>query len=243
MKNFYFSKGSVVKSVEFQKFIDLVTFDQNIVKIEHDIHAIQQEHSAILKKIDQLDQDLAEMKLAAVQARKAVDEKELYMKVLDDKETDMKNKLALISNQKEFKSLQKESLVVNEERVFHEQKLLALWNKLELAQKNFDIFHKDYQDRLQMLLSQKKSYEDQIFQLQKELDTLTHDRVVKQDHIPQEWLNMYVNMKGRVSNPVISVVNEACDACFYSITPRDLQMLRQDKLLQCRDCYRLLYIA
>ena len=231
-----------MKSVEFQKFIDLVTFDQNFVKIERDINKIQSEQFYVHEKIDRLDKDFADMKSAQVQARKVVDEKELYMKVLDEKEAEMKKKLVAISNQKEFKSLQKESLVVNEERMFHEQQLLLLWNKLELAQKNFDIFQKDYQERLQVLTSQKKSLEDQIVQLQKELQSLNDDRIQKQEHVPQEWLDMYVNMKGRVPNPVISVVNEACDACFYSITPRDLQMLRQNKLLQCRDCYRLLYI-
>jgi predicted nucleic acid-binding Zn-ribbon protein len=231
-----------VKSVEFQKFIDLVTFDQNLVKIERDVHKIESELLSVEEKIDRLDKDYADMKSLHVQARKAVDDKELYMKVLDEKESDLKKKLAVISNQKEFKSLQKESLSVNEDRMFHEQQLLSLWNKLEVAQKNFDIFQKDYQERLQILKLQKESIQNEIMKLQTELVSLNHDRENKQDNIPQDWLNMYVNMKGRVPNPVISVVNEACDACFYSITPRDLQMLRQNKLLQCRDCYRLLYM-
>ncbi len=231
-----------MKSVEFQKFIDLVTFDQNLVKIERDVHKIESELLSVEEKIDRLDKDYADMKSLHVQARKAVDDKELYMKVLDEKESDLKKKLAVISNQKEFKSLQKESLSVNEDRMFHEQQLLSLWNKLEVAQKNFDIFQKDYQERLQILKLQKESIQNEIMKLQTELVSLNHDRENKQDNIPQDWLNMYVNMKGRVPNPVISVVNEACDACFYSITPRDLQMLRQNKLLQCRDCYRLLYM-
>src|SRR3989339_1870927 len=102
-----------MKSIEFQTFIDLVTFDQGLVKIERDIKKSQEIQESLLADIQRLQEDFEDIKIAQLQARKDVDAKELYMKVLDEKESELKKKLASISNQKEFKSLEKETLVIN----------------------------------------------------------------------------------------------------------------------------------
>ena len=48
-------------------------------------------------------------------------------------------------------------------------------------------------------------------------------------------------MRGKVSNPVVHVYKDSCSACFYLIASRDLQLLKQNELLPCKDCYRFLY--
>ncbi len=232
-----------MKSIEFQTFIDLVTFDQSLVKTERDIAKSQEIQTSLLCDIERLEQDFADLKSAQLQARKAVDEKELSMKILDVKEADLKNKLASISNQKEYKSLEKETLAVNAQRMEQEQKLLALWNRLDGFNKTYEFKHKLHEEQLAQFNMQVAQSADEIAQLQNQLQALIVQRVEKLKNIPEEWLAMYVNMQGRVCNPVVPVVNDACDACFYSVTAKDLQMLRQNKLLQCKDCYRLLYIA
>lgn len=231
-----------MRSIEFQKFIDLVTFDQSLVKIERDIKKSQEIQIALLADIDRLQADFADVRTAKLQARKVVDEKELYMKVLDDKESELKHKLAAISNQKEYKSLEKETLAVNADRVRHEQDLLGLWNKFEAFEKTYEFKQKLHDEEVAKFTTEVEKIKDEVAAFETELKTLTLQRIAIEQGVPQEWLDMYVNMKGRVSNPVIKVVADSCDACFYSVTARDMQMLKNNKLLQCRDCYRLLYI-
>lgn len=231
-----------MRSIEFQTFIDLVTFDQSLVKIERDIKKSQEIQESLLSDIERLQDDFQDIKLAQLQARKAVDEKELYMKVLDVKESELKAKLQSISNQKEYKSLEKETLGVNAERMKHEQELLVLWNKLDGLEKTYEFKHKLHDEQVAKFTSDVQTIQNEIAALHEQLKHLSEERVNKEKNVPQEWLAMYINMKGRVSNPVVPVVNDACDACFYSVTARDLQLLRNNKLLQCRDCYRLLYI-
>lgn len=231
-----------MRSIEFQKFIDLVTFDQNLVKIERDIKKSQEIQDSLLTDIERLEEDFLDLKSAQLQARKAVDEKELYMKVLDDKENNLKHKLQSVSNQKEYKSLEKESSAINVERINHEQDLVLLWTRLDNFEKNFEFKHKLYNEQVLKFRGEVEKIQNEISSLQEQLQKLTIERIEKEQLVPQEWLNMYVNMKGRVTNPVVQVVNDSCDACFYSVTPRDMQMLRKNKLLQCRDCYRLLYV-
>ncbi len=231
-----------MKSVEFQTFIDLVTFDQNLVKIERDIKKSQETQESLLLDIQRLQDDFEDIKTAKLQARKAVDEKELFMKVLDEKESDLKNKISSVSNQKEYKSLEKETLVVNADRLRHEQELLVLWNKLEGLDKTYELKHALYEEQAAKFHAEVEKIKNEIVELQNQLKDLEIQRLEQQQNVPQEWLDMYVNMKGRVPDPVVPVVNDSCDACFYSVTARDLQSLRNNKLLQCRDCYRLLYI-
>lgn len=231
-----------MRSIEFQTFIDLVTFDQSLVKIERDIKKSQEVQNSLLADIERLQEDFLDIKTAKLQARKAVDEKELYMKVLDGKESELKAKLESISNQKEYKSLEKETLVVNAERMRHEQELLVLWNKLEGLEKTYEFKLKLHEEQAAKFHAEVEKIKNEVAELQAQLETLNTQRIEKQKNVPQEWLDMYVNMKGRVPNPVVPVVNDSCDACFYSVTPRDLQALRKNKLLQCLDCYRLLYV-
>ena len=231
-----------MRSIEFQKFIDLVTFDQDLVKTERDIKKSEEIQQSLLMDIQRLQDDFSDIKTAKTQARKAVDDKELYMKVLNEKESELKKKLESISNQKEYKSLQKETLAINAERMEHEQGLIILWNKLDGLEKTYEFKHKLYEEQAAKFHAEVEANKNEIAKLHEQLQNLTAQRIEKQQNIPQEWLDMYVNMKGRVSNPVVPVVDDSCDACFYSVTPRDLQTLRNNKLLQCRDCYRLLYI-
>lgn len=232
-----------MKSVEFQKFIDLVTFDQSLVKIERDIAKSQEVQQSLLSDIERLQADFDDIKTAQHQARKAVDDKELSMKILDVKEAELKNKLASISNQKEYKSLEKETLAVNAQRIEQEQQLLTLWNKLDGLAKTYEFKQKLYEEQTAQFQAQVEQNKNEVEDLRQQLALLHTQRVEKQQNIPQEWLDMYVNMKGRVSNPVVPIVGDACDACFYSVTPKDLQALRQNKMLQCKECYRMLYIA
>ena len=232
-----------MKSVEFQTFIDLVTFDQSLVKIERDIAKSQEIQESLLLDIERLQADFNDVKVAQQQARKAVDDKELSMKILDVKEADLKIKLASISNQKEYKSLEKETLAINAQRMEQEQQLLTLWNKLDGFVKTYDFKHKLYEEQAAQFHAQVEQSKNEVAALQQQLAVLNEQRAEKLQNVPQEWLDIYVNMKGRVTNPVVQIVGDACDACFYSVTPKDLQALRQNKLLQCKDCYRLLYIA
>ena len=232
-----------MKSIEFQTFIDLVTFDQSLVKIERDIAKSQEIQDSFLLDIERLQADFGDVKIAQQQARKAVDDKELSMKILDAKEADLKIKLASISNQKEYKSLEKETLAINAERMEQEQQLLTLWNKLDGLAKTYEFKHKLYEEQAAQFHTQIEESKNEVAGLQEQLATLNVQRAQKLQNVPQEWLDMYANMKGRVPNPVVQIVGDACDACFYSVTPKDLQALRQNKLLQCKDCYRLLYIA
>ena len=67
-------------------------------------------------------------------------------------------------------------------------------------------------------------------------------RPEKEKIVPEEWLEKYTIMKAQVSDPVVPITQETCSACFYALTNQDIICARRGRLLQCKGCYRLLYL-
>jgi predicted nucleic acid-binding Zn-ribbon protein len=59
--------------------------------------------------------------------------------------------------------------------------------------------------------------------------------------LPQEWQARYVSMQRLVPDPIVPVVSGLCSSCFYQIIARDVTLLKKQEILECKNCYRLLY--
>ena len=231
-----------MKSIEFQKFINLVTFDKDLITIERDIVKNRKKIENVLSDLSRENDEFDDTRSLKIESKKAVDEKELYMKVLDDKESQLKQKIDSISNQKEYKALQREHDQLKEDRLAQEQILLQLWNKFEVIDKSYASKQLAHTEKVKELEEEIASIQASTKKLTSDLKALEKQREEKQEDVPEEWLDIYVNMKGRVEDPVAPVISESCNACFYMVTASDMQRLKRNELLQCRECYRLLYL-
>ena len=63
----------------------------------------------------------------------------------------------------------------------------------------------------------------------------------QQEGVPEEWLEKYEVMKGRVPDPAVPIMNGTCSACFYTLSPEDSLSLGRKALLQCKSCFRFIY--
>lgn len=59
--------------------------------------------------------------------------------------------------------------------------------------------------------------------------------------ITPEWFSKYQEMKKRVADPIAPVVCNTCGACFYEVLAQDLVRLKNNAILPCHSCFRLLY--
>jgi predicted nucleic acid-binding Zn-ribbon protein len=48
-------------------------------------------------------------------------------------------------------------------------------------------------------------------------------------------------MRTRTADPVVPVLDGSCSACFHYLTEQDLLLIKKNKLMQCKGCYRFLY--
>lgn len=226
----------------FEQFISLVEVDQKINTLNKSIKALEQEnaankqadeaHRAVLEKIKQKLHDM----------QKEVDSKELEMKTLDMQEADKKKRLETVANHKEYSSIKGEIDVLKKAQHALEEGLMQAWNQLETAKKELESGSNQYEQQHQKTQEQIAASTAKIAEVHSQIDALMGERLEKEKAVPAEWLEKYAVMRARVSDPVVQVIDGSCSACFYKIPPQDMQSLARRKLVQCKDCFRLLYL-
>ena len=225
----------------FDYFIDLISFDQKLHIYELDIKKQEKEVTQLETQKNNLNVELRTAKNDLHDAKKMVDEKELEMKELEAKEADKKKRMDQVANQKEYKSIKHELENVAAQQLALEDVLVAAWNKLEIAQKKFGQYEKEFQQKMSAIDAQVMQKQSALSDLQKKLLEQKQIRSSKEEVVPEEWLEKYMVMRARVPDPVVPVVDGSCNSCFHQVTDQDLILINRNKLLQCKSCYRFLY--
>ncbi len=163
------------------------------------------------------------------------------MKTLDLQETDKKNRLDRVANHKEYQSIKEEIDQLKKAQHALEDSLMAAWNHLETAKKEYEAAGQTADQKNKQLHEQIEANNQKIAQIRTETNQLVQERAQKETGVPAEWLEKYAIMRAKVTNPVVPVYDGNCSACFYKISAQDMQFLRHRKLVQCKDCFRLLY--
>lgn len=226
----------------FNKFLDLIQLDQYIETISRDSKKIEQEMALITAQEHADSVQLNDAKQKVHDAQKIVDEYELEMKSLDNQEQEKKRRLDSISNHKEYQSLKSEVDILKKKQNDLEDTLINAWHLLEIAQKEYETQQHVTQERATQTNAQRHEKQQVLTELMSKLHDQELVRNEKEQGVPAEWLDKYRMMRARVSDPVVPVVHGACSACFYKVTEHDLVLLRRNKLMQCKDCYRFLYM-
>ncbi|MCX5923729.1 MAG: hypothetical protein NTU89_04190 [Candidatus Dependentiae bacterium] len=226
---------------KFQNFIDLVTFDQGFSELEKTQSVIEKTISKMNDQLLMFQKQLEQNSSKKRDIKKQLDSQELQVKSLQDQEKHQIEVSQAVSSAKEYEAANKELQNITHERNAQEQKMLQHLNKLETAEKEYNEIHHKAELEIAEINQGIEAEKLLLLNAQKQIDNLQKDRSEKLSLVPDEWLDLYENMRGRVKNPVVKVSQDSCGACFYLISSRDLQALQKYELLQCKDCYRFLY--
>ena len=226
----------------FTSFINLISLDQEIRSIHHLITTLKQETESSLVEKQKLIDRFEQFKQHVHDLKKSVHEKELAMKELDTQEKTKKAQLDQLTNPKEYQPLKKEIDRLKQKQHDAEATLMAIWNKLEVAQKELEEQQSNYKSKIEELHEAIAKQQEQMSQLQTKLDQKKSERPTKETGIPHEWLDKYSHMRMRVENPVVPILNGSCSACFYTIPSQELIRLKRRAIVQCKGCFRLLYM-
>jgi len=225
-----------------QLFINLVSFDQDAYALEDKIEASKKEIEQLKEKEQELFDTLFRFEKNMLELRKEVDRAELDMKDLEQKEVEEKKRLDQVKNQKEFQAISQEIKQLKKAQHDYEETLLVAWNRFETSKKEYELQKKTIEEQTDGIKTTIEVKEKELGELVKDLDERRRDRNEKTKNIPEEWMEKYILMRSRVSDPVVSVVGGNCTSCFYNLPPQDFLELRRNKLIQCKGCYRFLYI-
>lgn len=226
----------------FQCFIDLVVFDQNLYKKEQEIIAIETGIEELEDKIQEYQATITSYQHALHDARKLVDQKELEMKILDDKMKDIQTRFSNARNNKEYIALKHELDDAQKQQTESEQAVLSAWNTLETIQRT-QKYQTETLEREQQAITEKIKEEWQrVDQLEVLYAEEKKQRALLEKNVPQEWQERYSRMRNAVDDPITTVDGTSCKACYQAISHQDMVALGRNALLQCKGCFRFLYL-
>lgn len=226
----------------FEKFIALIQVDQTINTLHQSIQSLEHQNNEN-KILDESHKVLFEKSKAKLyEIRKEVDSKELEMKILDQEEAEKKKKLDHVANHKEYQLIKSEIDTLKKAQHDLEDSLVEAWNQLENAKKEMEESVQKYEVQHTQVQQHLTSNNEKISEINRQIEMLMQERNEKETKIPAEWIEKYATMRARVTDPVVPVINGNCTACFYKVSAQDMQFLKQRKLIQCKDCFRLLYL-
>jgi predicted nucleic acid-binding Zn-ribbon protein len=226
----------------FQKLLELVNFDQHVHKTRIETKNLHTEIGQLEVQVDKHNEQLQVFKNKWQEAKHEVALKELEMKELDEAEKKASNRLDNLQDPKEYQSIKKEIEYLKTKQHEYEQVLLTAWNGVETAEREYKNKHLSYDEEIKKLQTTLAEKRTQMEEKQKMLNEAESQRVAKIQNIPPEWLEKYERMQSRVPNPVVPAINDSCSACNVRLLAQDIIQLRNRALLQCKNCYRFLYL-
>lgn len=226
----------------FQLFLKLINFDQQFIALRKELEQLKMAREKSNNKQIELEKTVESSHNELKAFRMQVDQKEREMQDLDTRIQDKSKKLEHVSSSKEYNSLLQEINQIKSKALPLEEQVLLAWNQLETAKRNHEQQVKNAQTEKESLEAEIKTLDEKITRLLEQLTQLEQQRSTYLVGFPDEWLEKYNAMREKVPDPVVPVYQDSCSACFTSISGRDLAALRKKVLLQCRGCYRFLYV-
>jgi predicted nucleic acid-binding Zn-ribbon protein len=226
----------------FVSLIRLVELDQEIRVLHQKTQVVAEQIATIDDQDQAVDNQLEQLKRRMIDSQKAVDEFELLMRELDEDEKRKKRALDATNSPKEYQLLNREIEAIAQKRHGHEEELLTAWNALEAAQREYHAYQKTAQEKKAELAGHRQEQENQKASLEHACAQKEAERPQKELLVPHEWLEKYQHMRLSIADPVVAVVGDACSACSYQVTVQEMVRLKRSAILQCKSCYRLLYL-
>lgn len=225
-----------------QRFIDLVALDQTINTLERQIAQFEVEIAKTKEELSFHTISLERSHQTVKDAKKNVDKLELELKDYDAQEKEKKQRLESAASSVEYAAISKEIDHLKNLQNDIEEQVVEAWRVYEAVQKEYEERKVQIQDHEHVLNVKMQDLAQKQHEAQQQLSEIGAQRPLKIKDLPDEWLEKYDIMKKQVSNPVVAVQQDSCSACFYKISQQDLTLLRKRKMLQCKDCYRFLYL-
>ena len=226
----------------FDRFIALVEMDQRAQHLAKERTTLLLQQQTIQAQLDSLHEEIeiAHQKVRKVQ--KHSDVLNLELKTIDAQEQEKKERINNAATTREYYSLERELAGLAEQRASHEEQLFNLWSDLEEAQAAYATLMETAPQQAKQLESSLTTLNEQGSYIQKQLQEYTLHRSSYTHGIDTELLDQYENMKTTSDNPVVSVAQNSCTGCFYPINQQNLSELKHNKLISCKQCFRLLYL-
>ncbi len=122
-----------------------------------------------------------------------------------------------------------------------ETELLGCWTEVEAYQKLHEKFVKELALKAADLTKELDNFKRRMISIENMLKDAIGRRANVQIHVDQNLIDQYTQMKKSTKKPVVKIAKDCCSACFNVLPLHDRLMIEQNKLVRCKNCYRMIY--
>ncbi len=189
-----------------------------------------------------LDERLAKAHHDVKSARVLSDQKQLALKVGEEKIASLKIKLNQAASNREYQALKDQIAADEMANSVLADEIIELLDKIEeLKKATVDVD----QDRAKVVAERDKvaaAVQEAASLLEGDIQRLEAELATVENELPYAMRDDYARvMKGKGSDGMAAIENEDCGGCFQRLTPNMINDLLMSKLVFCKNCGRLLY--
>ncbi len=173
---------------------------------------------------------------------------ELKQKSFEDKIKKFDKELygGKVVNPREVEAIQKEIAILKRQRGDLDGRILEIWEELPPAKEQSEQLEKALAQRKLLLAQEQKAALQAKGQLEAEFKLKSSERPQAAKDIPPTLLARYESIRQRhagVGMGVVDVRKKSCGACGTSLPTRTIEAIKEDKVVTCESCHRILYYS
>jgi predicted nucleic acid-binding Zn-ribbon protein len=201
-------------------------------KIQAEIAAIEREDTMVGGQARALRSELTDL--------------ELQQKSIDDKIKRIDKELygGKVVNPREVENFEKEIAGLKKQRAKADERILELWELLPPAEKAAGEVQKRLDEKKEQLAGRRKKALEEKALLEADYKKYTAARPTLAEAVKNPTLlARYDNLRQRHAGIGMAEVTKknSCGVCGTNLPERTIQMLKDDKLVTCEACHRILY--
>ena len=170
-------------------------------------------------------------------------EKELALKVVEDKIVKLKGRLLELKTNKEYHAHLQEIAAANREKSETEDRLLMAMEESDLLKKELAANKNTLAEQEAQFSEVESELKAHLNQVSKTVSQMEKDWLVLSQKIPKDLLasykRLFLNRKGLA---VVSLNGYTCTGCHFSLPPQLIAEVKKgEKIHACNYCHRILY--
>ena len=223
-------------------FVDLVLIDHEILDIIHKKELNRAEISGLASRLSELKASLLHAQEKVSVIKKKLHAQEIESNALDIRRNAAQKNLDQTMQAKDFFAFTSELETIKKSAVLVEERLFALWEEHEVAEKEYTECKESETGLIPALEKETNIILNRIAELDFEQKKYEEARLHKAPQVIPELYEQYENLRKVTPYAAVPMQKESCSFCFYPINSADRDLLMRSQIVPCKDCYRLLYV-
>ena len=229
---------------QIEVLIRLQSISNELIKLNRNKEYRYDDIAGFKKKIKRKEIAVEEGESELKSFQMGVDNKELDLKGIEGEIDKFKVQLNQIKNNKEYSALKNEIGLKEADKSIIEDEVLKMMDGLEVERnKVIDLKNDVKQDEIE-LSKLAKAIEEDIKSIDDEINTVIARRdslIETLEKGPKHHFQRLIKSTDGIA--VAEVSNNACQRCFFTVTPQTInQLLSGKELVFCLSCGRILYL-